>query len=609
MSQSEKPNLLTRANLELGLYALLLLLAAALRLWGLGLRPLSAGESEHALAAWQLYRGLDYAPQEPLYLLSTLCSFGLFGVSDAAARFAPALAGTVLVALPALLRRQLGRVGALAAATLLAVSPTFVFLSDSANGATLAVAAGLLLVAGSWRYRESATPTDLYLAAVGLGLALTAGPAAYPLILVLAAFAAVFLVTGHAPRPDRPLLIRAGLLCGGVLAVAGTVALTRLDGLQEVLVNEPGRWLATFVAPRLVPWEHALRLLALYDLAALVLGVMAMGFLLAQPVWLVEISPLSLTGTMVRRSRGGAGGEGRGEGRGEEAPSPSQGEGRGGGRGPFAVFLVLWALIAFLLASLAGATSATATQSASVVLPLILLAGSFVNQLLVEGLTWTRTRGLLVVFVVAFVYVAWALVRLVVWQDQSGSEFIFAAGFVIVAVTVIYWTWAARPRWLGLAVVGLVLLVLSLHGATYLIHPPATGPREFLVAQPTSTDVRLLLADLDETAFRHQKTDWAGLDVTVIGAEGPAWGWLLRDQGRVTFVERPGDDQPRVIIAPLEWQETLDETLTNYQRCQYTLGTPWSGVAFDWDAFVEWLLYRHSAVPPDNHEFVVYIRQ
>jgi len=575
MNPDKKSNLLSQVTLEMLLYAAIVLLAAALRLWGLSLRPLSAGEAEHALAAWQLYQGLDYTPQQPLYLLTTLCSFGLGGVSDATARLAPALAGVALVALPALLRRPLGRLGALVAAALLAVSPSFVFFSDSAEGATLALAASLLLVAGLWRHLDAGRPNDIYLVAIGLGLSLTAGPAAYPVLLTVAAFVGVLLAARRWPQPERPLLSRAGLLCAGTLIVAATVALTRLDGLHEVLVNEPGRWLAGFVAPRAIPWEHALRLLVLYDPAAFVLGVVAAGYLLAQTL------------TPPVRSNG-------------PVPAPSPGEG-------LTLFLVLWALLAFLLATLAGAIS-PAAQSLPVVLPLILLAGLFVDRLLDRGFAWAETRGLMTVFALALAYVVVALVRLVIWQDQIGSEFTIAASLVIIIVTVLYWTWAARPRWLGLAGILIGLLILSVHGAVYLIYPPATGPRDLLTARPTSADVRLLLADLEEVEFLYHKTDWAGPDIAVLGEPDPLWGWLLRGQ-RVTFTGRPGETRPRVIIAPLEWQPPLDETLTGYERKRYTVSIRWAGGPFTWDGFIEWFLYRHSDTPPEKYEFSVYIRQ
>jgi len=268
---------------------------------------------------------------------------------------------------------------------------------------------------------------------------------------------------------------------------------------------------------------------------------------------------------------------------------------------------VLWALLAFLLATLAGAIS-PAAQSLPGVLPPILLAGLFIDRLLDRGFAWAETRRLMAVFALALAYVVVALVRLVIWQDQTGSEFTIAASLVIIIVTVLYWTWAARPRWLGLAGILIGLLILSVHGAVYLIYPPATGPRDLLTARPTSADVRLLLADLEEVEFLYHKTDWAGPDIAVHGEPDPLWGWLLRGQ-RVTFTGRPGETRPRVIIAPLEWQPPLDETLTGYERKQYTVSIRWAGGPFTWDGFIEWFLYRHSDTPPEKYEFSVYIRQ
>src|SRR3712207_9206412 len=55
----------------------------------------------------------------------------VFGDSDFTARLAPALMGTLLVALPYLLRHQLGRIAALASGVILAVSPSILYYSRS----------------------------------------------------------------------------------------------------------------------------------------------------------------------------------------------------------------------------------------------------------------------------------------------------------------------------------------------------------------------------------------------------------------------------------------------------------------------------------------------
>jgi uncharacterized protein (TIGR03663 family) len=57
----------------------------------------------------------------------------VFGDSDFTARLAPALMGTAMVALPYLMRRQLGRIAAFAAAALLAIGPSYLYYSRFAR--------------------------------------------------------------------------------------------------------------------------------------------------------------------------------------------------------------------------------------------------------------------------------------------------------------------------------------------------------------------------------------------------------------------------------------------------------------------------------------------
>ena len=59
--------------------------------------------------------------------------YTLFGDSDFTARLAPALMGTSMVALPYVLRAQLGRIAAFAAAVLLAIGPSYLYFSRFAR--------------------------------------------------------------------------------------------------------------------------------------------------------------------------------------------------------------------------------------------------------------------------------------------------------------------------------------------------------------------------------------------------------------------------------------------------------------------------------------------
>ena len=136
-------------SLEWWLWAGVLVLAAALRFWGLGDKPLHHDESMHAYfslafaenPASYSYNPLLHGPfqfhAEGLMFaiilgLQTIFVHGVVGnpwINDATARIVPALFGIGIVALPLGLRRELGRTAALTAAFLLAVSPTFVYFS------------------------------------------------------------------------------------------------------------------------------------------------------------------------------------------------------------------------------------------------------------------------------------------------------------------------------------------------------------------------------------------------------------------------------------------------------------------------------------------------
>src|SRR4029079_11885065 len=95
------------------IYGSVVLAALVLRVIDLTAKPFHHDESEHAWFTWLLVSGKGYH-YDPVfhgpvqfYLMSLL--YLLIGAGDLAARLAPALVGTLVTALPYLLRRQLGR--------------------------------------------------------------------------------------------------------------------------------------------------------------------------------------------------------------------------------------------------------------------------------------------------------------------------------------------------------------------------------------------------------------------------------------------------------------------------------------------------------------------
>ena len=112
---------------EKAVYLAFIVLAIITRFWALGSRVMSHDESLHTQFSYQFYIGDGYSHTPlmhgPFLFHITAVSYWLFGDSDMAARIPVALFGVVLVVLPALLlRRWLGRVGALFTSFLLLIS-------------------------------------------------------------------------------------------------------------------------------------------------------------------------------------------------------------------------------------------------------------------------------------------------------------------------------------------------------------------------------------------------------------------------------------------------------------------------------------------------------
>src|SRR5512139_307807 len=137
---------------EAALYAAILGIAAVLRLWNLEASPLSAREAAQAVAA---FGGASLpAGGSPLLFSVNQLLFGLVGatVSDSGVRLAAALIGTIMVLLPCLFRSAIGRYGALAAALMLAISPTMVAASRSLDGSIVTAACTLAAIGFGLRY-------------------------------------------------------------------------------------------------------------------------------------------------------------------------------------------------------------------------------------------------------------------------------------------------------------------------------------------------------------------------------------------------------------------------------------------------------------------------
>lgn len=187
-------------SLESLLWALLIVLATVSRFWDLSYRALMHDESLHAYYSWWLYRGHGYIHDPlmhgPFLFHVTALSDFLFGASDASSRYAPALAGILLVATPWLLRAPhlLGRWGSLAAGLFLLVSPSILYYTRFIRHDPFTLLGTLLLVVAIFRYIERPQRRWLVLGGAMLGVLYTNHEIVFAIVAIFVGVIAVGLL-------------------------------------------------------------------------------------------------------------------------------------------------------------------------------------------------------------------------------------------------------------------------------------------------------------------------------------------------------------------------------------------------------------------------------
>lgn len=164
-------------SVELLLYVAIGVLALLSRFWDLGTQAQHHDESLHSYFSWLYYTGQGYI-HDPLMhgpFLFHVAAFVyfLFGDSDATSRYGAALFGAATVVLPYLLRKELGRWGALIASVLLLTSPSFLYFGRFHRHDVYSAFFTLLIFATLMRFIDSRRPAWLIAAAATAGLLFT----------------------------------------------------------------------------------------------------------------------------------------------------------------------------------------------------------------------------------------------------------------------------------------------------------------------------------------------------------------------------------------------------------------------------------------------------
>lgn len=151
-------------------------LAIATRMWDLSERAMHHDESIHGVFSYDMYRGKNIYRYDPtwhgpvLYYMVTLSYYLLGGATEFSVRFAPAMFGIGIIVLCWFLRPLLGKVGAIAFALLVLISPSILYYSRSLRHDIFATFGMLLFVIGLFRYAQGRNPRKIgWFVASGIG--------------------------------------------------------------------------------------------------------------------------------------------------------------------------------------------------------------------------------------------------------------------------------------------------------------------------------------------------------------------------------------------------------------------------------------------------------
>lgn len=216
-------------TLESGLWLVLIAAAILTRFWDLSYRALHHDETIHSYYSWGFYFGtIPYVHNPlshgPFLFHANALVYLLFGASDATTRYAPALAGVLLVGLPWLLRgpKLLGRWGALAAGLMLLISPSFLYYTRYIRHDPFTAVGALVVFICIFRYIERPQRRWLVLGFIAMAFLFTNHEIIFAIAAVMFGIIWVRLLWG-ALRPLVPVhLLFAGL--GVLVLVARRVA-------------------------------------------------------------------------------------------------------------------------------------------------------------------------------------------------------------------------------------------------------------------------------------------------------------------------------------------------------------------------------------------------
>ncbi|MFZ5916607.1 MAG: flippase activity-associated protein Agl23 [Chloroflexota bacterium] len=589
------------------LFLLILAAAAGLRFVGLDKLSLSSDASAHVWGAHDLFsrRGDGYRHNPtfhgPFLYHFTALIFFLLGDSDVTALAPAAIFGLILVALPRLLRQELGRIGSLLASAMLAVSPFVLSYSRIMRHDIFLAVWTLLLIVAVLRYLRQRQDRWLYLAAVATALAVCTKEVAFIQLFIVGSFlfilfGAQWLVAGR-PSPTRLASFDLVMVIGTLVAPLGlTPLIVTLLGFDPAGYTETQSAVAALVVLLLVigstavvgwfwdrrRWAISAGLfyaitLTLYTTVftngrGVISGyVSSLGYWLSQQEvarggqpWffylivmpLYEFMPLLLGGLgglwllAGRRAVGPAGSEARsGEKSGDD-----------GAGWTLAVLAFYWALLSLSIFS--WAAEKMPWLITHLTLPWILLGAWFSDRVLarLDWRTWWRQAGMVAMLLAPVLLFALATLlgirpfeRALPLDLEGTLRWVGAWITLIVAMAGLFFA-ARRLGWRGLGrsvflALLVALLALTIRTSVMAAHENIDYPLEWTRYAGSTPDVLRVAHELEELSRRYAGD--LSMPIAYDNETNQPFHWYLRNFTNARyFVEKPDKlfTEPVVLI-------------------------------------------------------------
>jgi hypothetical protein len=572
----DSPTMISRITLEHVFYGLILVVGAVTRFYNLGHIPLSPEEALQSLSVWTAWQaGADSAQIiSPAFFTLTTPLTQLFGYSDSIMRLIPTIFGIALVLVPWWLRSFTGRLGALIAALLIAVSPLFVITSRTANGSSIALFAGLLLVAGWLNFQNSNNSRWFYVMSFALGLGLTSGTLFYSILFTFTLALIGERILGPALfknalgnrranyRPDSKTLRNAALIFAATLLLIGTGFLLRLSGIGAT-ARILSDWLVAFLSPAsLQDWLRPVSAFLRYELLVVILGGSAV-------IWATW--------------RGKA----------------------------FPMLLVYWFMTALLLMFIQrGIMENTLVLS----LAGVLLIAAFVDSVLsVKTGIMKWLLALTITFVGIVIYINLGRYSRLLASDipvdiRTRTYHLLLIAIVtsvVLLILAILWSSEKRASIQGL-VLGLLILLIGFSWSTalWLAKDAANDTREPWVLNATDGDIRLLAATIQQASSQVIGSD---VDLDLVSTiDHPSLAWYLRD---MRDLELGGSLSSTVTASGILTEVDRETQLANdYTGIDLAFSRPESNYTIDSSQFLNRWLFHENLTPINEERLIFWLR-